>query len=295
MKNRNLQVAKDDGNDEFYTLAEDVTKELQYYQDQLVGKVIYCNCDNPKYSEFWKYFCDKFQELRLSQVISSCLQGSVVTRYDGHDYAYQHITNGSFDSPECVEILKDADIVITNPPFSKFRDYVGFLTQYSRDFLILGNQNAITYKEIYPLIQRQQVRLGVSNGTMSFLVPDSFERGNTFVQDGKKYAKFGNICWYTTLTHGFVKELDLTRHYSPSLYKKYDNYDAIDIPKIAEIPVDYYEPMGVPVTILHGFDYDKFELLGNLGSYGIDGFSLASAIYIDNKKVFKRILIRRKE
>ena len=295
MKNRNLQVAKDDENDEFYTLYSDIERELVNYKDQLVGKTVYCNCDNPEFSEFWKYFCNEFSSLRLQKVIGSYLQGSVVTRYDGYDYTYQYITNGSFDSPECIEILKEADIIVTNPPFSKFRDYVGLLIQYSKDFLILGNQNAITYKEIYPLIQRQQVRLGVSNGTMSFLVPDSFERGNTFVQDGKKYAKFGNICWYTTLEHGFVKELNLTRHYDSSLYKRYDNYDAIDVPRVADIPIDYYEPMGVPVTILHGFDYDKFELLGNLGSYGIDGFSLAAAIYIENKKIFKRILIRRKE
>ena len=295
MKNRNLQVARNDGNDEFYTLAEDIAKELQHYRDQLVEKVIYCNCDDPKHSEFWKYFRNRFQELRLRQVICSYLNGSVVTRYDGIREIQEEVTNGSYNSDECTEILKEADIVITNPPFSKFREYIDLLAQHSKDFLILGNQNAITYKEVYPLIQQRRVRLGVSGGTMSFLVPDAFERNNTYIRDGKKYAKFGNICWYTTLTHGFVKELHLTKHYDPNLYRKYDNYDAIDVPKVAEIPMDYYGPMGVPVTILHGFDYDKFELLGNLGSYGVDGFSLASAIYIDNKKVFKRILIRRKE
>lgn len=172
--------------------------------------------------------------------------------------------NGDFRSRECIELLKEADIVVTNPPFSLFREYVAQLMKYEKKFLIIGNQNNVTYKEIFPLLQNDRMWLGMNAGSQIFEVPLDFIRQNTFVaKDGKKYAKFGNICWFTNLDNKKrYEELILYRTYSPDYYPKYDNYDAIDVGRISDIPCDYYGLMGVPITFMIDYSPNQFEVLG---------------------------------
>lgn len=171
--------------------------------------------------------------------------------------------NGDFRSAECVELLKQADIVVTNPPFSLFREYVAQLMKYDKKFLIIGNQNNVTYKEVFPLIMQNRLWLGMRSGAQTFQVPMDFEKDNTYIDDGKKYAKFGNICWFTNLDIAKRhEELDLWRKYSPDVYPKYDNFDAINVDKVADIPCDYDGVMGVPITFMDKFNPEQFEILG---------------------------------
>lgn len=172
--------------------------------------------------------------------------------------------NGDFRSKECIELLKEADIVVTNPPFSLFREYVAQLMAYEKKFLIIGNQNAVSYKEVFPLLQNDKIWLGICAGAQKFAVPNNYEKDNIYIgDDGKKYAKFGNICWFTNLDHKKRhEELILFHKYSPEEYPKYDNYDAIDVGKTAEIPVDYDGVMGVPITFLDKYNPEQFEIVG---------------------------------
>ena len=228
--------------------------------------------------------------------------------------------DGDFRSAECVELLKQADIVVTNPPFSLFREYVAQLTEYNKKFLIIGNQNAITYKEIFPLLKDNEMWLGYNSGAQTFQVPLSLERNNTFIKDGIKYAKFGNICWFTNLqTKKRHQELIMYKKYTPEEYPKYDNYDAIEVSKVSEIPYDYYGYMGVPITFLDKYNPEQFEIAGmceNLDLYklktriytseecknryfelfGKKGvYDLNAAGVVNGVKVYQRLLIRRKE
>lgn len=184
--------------------------------------------------------------------------------------------NGDFRSDECVELLKEADIVVTNPPFSLFREFVAQLIEYDKKFLIIGNQNAITYKEIFPLIRNNQLWLGYKSGDMAFTVPDSYEpRATRYWVDesGQKWRSMGNICWYTNLDHKKRhEELDLYKTYSPEEYPKYDNYDAIEVGRVADIPMDYEGYMGVPITFLDKYNPEQFEIYGATESEG-KGFS----------------------
>ena len=293
--NVNLQVAKSDKFDEFYTLEQSIIDELQHYTDQLKDKVIYCNCDNPTQSNFWKYFVENFDRIGIKKLISTHYDyPTYKMEYDGRDFLKTDLEgNGDFRSQECLKILDESDIVVTNPPFSIFREYINILIEHHKQFLVLGNMNCITYKDIFPHIKEGRLRLGVNSGSMTFKVPEFFDRNNVYEKDGVKYAKFGNICWYTNLEHykmhNFIK---LDYEYSEDKYPKYDNYDAIEVSKVSIIPKDYAKPMGVPVTFLQYYNPNQFEILGNLGSYGVDGYSLSPAVYVDGKKKFKRILIQ---
>lgn len=293
--NVNLQIAKSDKFDEFYTLEQSIIDELQHYTDQLKNKVIYCNCDNPTQSNFWKYFVENFDRIGIKKLISTHYDyPTYKMEYDGHDFFKTDLEgNGDFRSQECLQILDESDIVITNPPFSIFREYINILIKHHKQFLILGNMNCITYKDIFPHIKEGRLRLGVNSGSMTFKVPEYFDRNNVYKKDGEKYAKFGNICWYTNLEHykmhNFIK---LDMEYDSKTYPKYDNYDAIEVGKVSNIPKDYIEPMGVPITFLQHYNAEQFEILGNLGSYAVDGYSLSPAVYVNGKKKFKRILIR---
>lgn len=212
-------------------------------------------------------------------------------------------SNGDFRSDECVELLKQADIVVTNPPFSLFREYVAQLIEHDKKFLIIGNQNAITYKEIFPLLKDNKIWLGYNSGAHSFLVPKDFERNNTYIKDGSKYAKFGNICWYTNLDVKKRHEnLILYKKYSPEEYHEYDNYDAIEVSKVLDIPEDYDGCMGVPITFLYNYNPEQFEIFGCTESEG-KGFSnglwdknskIAQPLVNSNRK-YKRLFIRRKK
>lgn len=206
--------------------------------------------------------------------------------------------DGDFRSPECVELLKEADIVVTNPPFSLFRDYIALLMQYNKQFAIIGNQNAITYREVLPLIRDSKVWLGYNNGHFWFKVPDSYEEKKTdfkIDENGQKWRRMGNICWFTNLDiEKRHEDMTLFRTYSPEAYPKYDNYDAIEVNRTADIPCDYYGIMGVPITFMQYFNPNQFEILGDSRYH--DGQDFSDDINVINgKTLYRRILIRRKQ
>lgn len=251
-KNNNLHNAKRAKNDEFYTTRTSVERELCNYRDHFKGKVVYCNCDDPIESEFYHYFSYKFEDLGLKKLISTGY------KEDGHGVAYiyegdkngNRIPNieeieryplkgsGDFRSEECIEFLKEADIVVTNPPFSLFREYVAQLVEYGKEFLIVGNSNAITYKEIFPLIKENKLWLGI-NPVKEFITPlTEIENEKTqYIKEGKVYQKFGNICWFTNMGHPKRnRPLDLVQRFDERYYNVYDNYPAINIDKVVDIP-----------------------------------------------------------
>lgn len=213
--------------------------------------------------------------------------------------------DGDFRSDECIELLKEADIVVTNPPFSLFREYVAQLIEYNKKFIIIGNQNAITYKEIFPLLKDNKMWIGYKSGDMAFTVPDSYEARETrfwIDENGQKWRSLGNICWYTNLDiEKRHEDMILFRNYTPENYPHYDNYDAIEVSKVADIPCDYDGAMGVPITFMDKFNPDQFEILGATESEG-KGFS--NGLWVEDSKVaqplingerkYKRIFIRRK-
>ena len=211
--------------------------------------------------------------------------------------------NGDFRSKECIELLKEADIVVTNPPFSLFREYVAQLMAYEKKFLIIGNQNAVSYKEVFPLLQNDKIWLGICAGAQKFAVPNNYEKDNIYIgDDGKKYAKFGNICWFTNLDHKKRhEELILFHKYSPEEYPKYDNYDAIDVGKTAEIPVDYDGVMGVPITFLDKYNPEQFTIIGitannpSLQKIWKEGCAKYDRPYLKGKRMYPRLLIRKKQ
>ena len=249
--NGNLHKAKAAKNDEFYTRLEDIEKELKHYTEHFKGKVVYCNCDDANRSNFFKYFSTNFQKLGLKKLITSGLKDNgtgVVAIQKGNDIDI-YDGNGDFRSEECIEFLKEADIVVTNPPFSLFREYVAQLMQYGKKFLIIGNMNAITYKEIFPYIKNNELWLGITS------VKD-------FIQPNGEIKKFGNICWFTNLEHKKRnEELILYKSYNPTEYPKFENYDAIEVSKVAEIPMDYDGVCAVPISFLDKYCPNQFEII----------------------------------
>ena len=298
-KNENLHKAKKAKADEFYTIYSDISSELGNYREHFRDKVIYCNCDDPTWSNFWRFFHNNFRSLGLKKLISTHYaegeKESYALIYEGGDDFHMEVGEiipisadegfpekensycaGDFRSLDCIRLLEEADIVSTNPPFSLFREYVSQLTKHKKGFVIIGNMNAITYKEIFPLIKNNEIWMGYRTGQCSFRVPDDFSRGNVFEgEDGFKYAKFGNICWYTNLDikkrhdglwhiGGKFDQTKAHRYYEGFewYYKKYDNYDAINVDKVKEIPIDYSGVMGVPITWLDKYNPDEFEIVG---------------------------------
>lgn len=287
-RNAQLHGAKKAKDDEFYTEYVDIENELSHYTDHFRGRTVLCNCDDPRISNFFRYFANNFDYLGLRRVIATCYRNcqpdlfssmsdehAVYLVYDGNggkptpDFSKADVLplegDGDFRSPECVRLLDEADIVVTNPPFSLFREFIGLLEQHEKKFLVLGNQNAITYKEIFPLIKSNRLWLGYKSGDMSFRVPaDSEPRKTRFWVDGtgQKWRSMGNICWFTNLDiRKRHEELLLWRKYRPEDYPKYDNYDAINVDKVADIPVDYDGVMGVPITFLDKYNPDQFEIV----------------------------------
>ncbi|MCQ2341479.1 MAG: adenine-specific methyltransferase EcoRI family protein [Paludibacteraceae bacterium] len=311
MARADLAKAKDAKKDEFYTQLIDIEKELRNYKPYFKDKVVFCNCDDPYESNFFKYFALNFNELGLKKLMATCYNGSPVsgnellldfgdTVDDPKKIAYKvEITevadvngdgainladiqylmqndknvisilkgNGSFDSPECVELLKQADIVVTNPPFSLFREYLAQLEKYDKQFIIIGNTNALTYKETFRMFQQDKIRTGYTNFNvgMFFAVPDTFEKYH-HIENGQKMARVSTSCWFTNLPVAKHKEdLVLYKHYTPEEYPRYDNYDAINVNTYTDIPCDYEGVMGVPITFLDKYNPDQFEIvaLGN--------------------------------
>lgn len=281
VKNKNLNDSKKRKNDEFYTLLPDIETELQHYKNRFRGKIIYCNCDNPEFSNFWKYFQIHFKEFGIRKLIA--------TYYDSGKPTYKYVLSsgndkptktpltgdGDFRSDECINILKEADIVVTNPPFSLFREYVAQLIKYDKRFIIIGSLNAVGYKDIFPLIKEGAIQISSNNQHQLFRIPDDYDIGVTKVDsDGHKYATIGNIAWYTNLpTIRKLKDLILTKSYSPDKYPHYDNYDAINVNKLSEIPCDYDGVMGVPVTFIAKYNPEQFKILGI--TTGSDAFEAA--------------------
>jgi hypothetical protein len=292
--NSNLRRAAKVKNDEFYTQLADIEKELKYYKNQFRDKMVYCNCDDPFESNFFKYFAANFNALKLKKLITTSYTKSPIAggqlplfemeglKPDGEEPYVIEITevpdinkdgaisledvetllrrnkkssrklkgNGDFRSEECVELLKRADIVVTNPPFSLFREYVAQLIEYGKKFLIIGNDNAISYKEFFEFIKKNKVWNG-------------YGKVKEFKQPDGTLKKFGNVGWYTNLdTTKRHEKLTLYKKYSAKEYLKYDNYNAIEVSKVSDIPMSYEGVMGVPVTFLDKYNPDQFEILG---------------------------------
>jgi hypothetical protein len=217
------------------------------------------------------------------------------------------LKTGDFRDPECIGLLKQSDIVVTNPPFSLFREYIGQLMEYEKKFLIIGNQNNVTYKEVFPLIMHNKVWLGYKSGDMAFRVPDDYEARETRYwedESGQKWRSLGNICWFTNLDHNKRhEELDLVCRYSEEEFPKYDNYDAIEVNRVDNIPFDYDGVMGVPITFLDKYNPEQFEILGateNDASEAIiklrvSGHYKYDRPYIKGVRKYARILIRNKK
>ena len=302
MKNNNLHNAKRQKNDEFYTTRAAVELELNHYKEHFRGKVVYCNCDDPIESEFTWYFARKFEDWGLKKLISTGYKESghgVMYVYDGDkngnrmpDRDEWIVTelqgNGDFRSEECIEFLKEADVVVTNPPFSLFREYVSQLVEYGKKFLIIGNKNAITYKEIFPLIKENKLWLGVYSPS-EYILPN-----------GEKTKSVSGLCrWFTNLEHDHRnRPLDLTQRYDPRYYPKYDNYDAIECSKVMDIPRDYDGVIGVPITFLDKYCPNQFRIIGCTESEG-KGFSNGlwnggvTQPMVDNKRIYKRLFIQK--
>lgn len=314
--NNNLRTAKTAKNDEFYTQLTDIEKECKHYRDFFRGKVVYCNCDDARESNFFKYFAMNFEFLGLKKLITTGFKADghgVILTYEG-DKNGNHIVddeeivvtemqgNGDFRSEECVAILKESDVVVTNPPFSLFREYVAQLMEYNKKFLIIGNGNAVTYKEIFPLIKENKMWMGASKGIggkMHFLVPDTYQnKHNLKNEKGETLAQVNTSCWFTNIEHKKRHEpLDLYKRYSAGEYPKYDNYDAIES-KTAEIPMDYDGVIGVPITFLDKYCPEQFEILGMMSGAKGEGLTNGNdgraKFYVNNKGVYARILIRAK-
>ena len=330
MSNKSLKKAKKVKNDEFYTQLSDVSEELRHYKKHFKGKTVFCNCDDPTWSAFWKYFHLNFTVLGLKKLISTHYDKDKPTYkmvYEGGDDNNIEVGvktllqgNGDFRNQECIEILKESDIVVTNPPFSLFREYVAQLMKNEKEFIIWGNNNAITYKEIFPLLKDNKIWLGyLCNKTCIFRVGNNYKFDDKItneINDGYKYGKVPSISVFTNLDikkshENLIKEPH--KKYSPDEYPKYDNYDAINVNKVADIPVDYDGVMGVPITFLGKYNPNQFEIIGGFNGckeYDYENSLLCGSIteYIDkngkikkwtgptvNKKsLYYRILIRKK-
>lgn len=306
--NTNLNIAKSAKNDEFYTRIEDIEKELKYYKDFFKGKVVYCNCDRAdgeNRSNFFVYFVENFKEFGLKRLICTSYNKGGKGRlciYNGNTNL-NNITDmdgdGDFRSEECIKWLEECDVVVTNPPFSLFRDFVAQLVKYDKKFLIIGNNNAVTYKEIFPLIKENKLWVGIStfNNGMYFAIPNDYEYKDTYKFkreiDGKKVMRVASICWFTNIEHSKLNlPLDLYKKYNPKDYPKYDNYNAINVDKVTDIPMDYDGVMGVPITFLDKYCPTQFEIVGIHGNC-YDYTKPQKSLTINGKKVYKRIMIRK--
>ena len=330
---RSLDAAKSAKKDEFYTQLSDIERELKYYKDHFRNKVVYCNCDDPTVSNFFCYFFLNFNELGLKKLITTCYKNQNFDLFSQHDQEkaigikyvgdhspsleniniFQLQRDGDFRSRECVELLKQSDIVVTNPPFSLFREYVALLMEHEKKFVIIGNKNAIAYKEIFRLIKEGRLWGGNTpmGKDMLFDVPQDYaeelvatkKEGSAYkIVDGIVKGRSQSI-WFANLDYPKRHEdLILYKRYSPDEYPKYDNYDAIEVSKTDSIPIDYDGNMGVPVTFLDKHNPDQFEILGLSASAGYDPSIVGIPILrdgdarasIDGKTKYARILIRRK-
>jgi hypothetical protein len=310
--NELLQKAKKSKSDEFYAQLCDIESELQYYKSHFQNKVVFCNCDDPRTSNFYKYFASNFNDLGLKKLVTACykkqetdlfnttnVRNGIFSEYSEPSTLLEikkFKGDGDFRSAESIELLKQSDIIVTNPPFSLFREFVEQLVKYDKKFLIIGNINAITYKEIFKLIKEDKAWLGINlgRGISGFIVPEHYELYGTETRIdsyGNKIVSPNNCLWLTNLDNFKRHEdIQLTKKYfgNENEYPKYDNYDGINVDKTEDIPLDYGGHMGVPITFLHKFNPEQFEIIKF--RKGNDGKDLS----IDGKCPYFRILIRNK-
>lgn len=311
-----LGAAKTAKKDEFYTQLTDIEKEMRYYRKHFKGKTVFCNCDDPFESNFFKYFVLNFNRLGLKKLIATCYTGSPIANQqlsifdvlgiseDTKDRPYKAVVttvydktgdggvdmfdvaelfksgenkltelegDGDFRSPECLALLDEADIVVTNPPFSLFRDYLGTLMEHEKHFIIIGNVNAITTKEVFKYIQENRLWFGASihSGDRAFYVPDDYPldaAGCGVDENGRKFIRVKGVRWYTNLDiRQRHEEMILVKQYDASIYPTYGNYAAIEVGKTSDIPCDYAGIMGVPITFMDKYCPEQFEILGRRG------------------------------
>ncbi len=318
--NKNLNQANVAKKDEFYTQLADIERELEHYKKYLKGKSVFCNCDDPRVSNFFHYFSFNFEDLKLKKLITTCYKNQKRDLFSQHDsekaiyleykgdkndnrvpdveeIGIKHLNgDGDFRSEECIKLLKQADIVVTNPPFSLFREYVAQLIEYNKKFIIIGNQNAITYKEIFKLMKENKMWLGYgfAGGNAYFKTPHVKEFAKGVYDEKTGLVKFRNLGWFTNLD---IKK----RHENLILYKtykgneqnypKYDNYDAINIDLTIDIPKDYKGTMGVPISFMDKYNPDQFEILGNEYDLNID----KGRGYVNGERKYGRIFIKHRK
>ncbi|MCL2303885.1 MAG: adenine-specific methyltransferase EcoRI family protein [Planctomycetaceae bacterium] len=353
MATKNFDKAKRSKADEFYTQLSVIEAEMRNYKMLFHGKTVFCNCDDPYESEFFKYFALYFNILGLKKLIATCYTGSPIANTElslFDDESHENKTtrhphrieitevkknadggfgltdveyllrnkknvltrlkgNGDFRSLECIELMKEADIVVTNPPFSLFREYVAQLIEYEKKFIIIGNVNAISYKEIFKLFKEDKIWFGQSihSGDREFRVPDHYPlqaAGYRVDENGVKYIRVKGVRWFTNLDFKERHEnLTLYKRYTPQEYPRYDNYDAIEVSKTVEIPVDYDGLMGVPITFLDKYNPDQFEIVDALNRYALlDAQDTNETVRknkshtcnINGKSTYFRVVIKRK-
>ena len=291
--NKNFHDAKTAKKDEFYTQLTDIEKELDHYKNHFKGKVVLCNCDDPRVSNFFHYFSYKFEQLKLKKLITTCYKNlnpeifsqnkivkAIYLEYTGDKNGDKIPSpdeigikplkdDGDFKSIECIELLKQADIVVTNPPFSLFREYVAQLIEYKKKFVIIGNMNALTYKEVFKLFKENKVWFGhsIHSGDREFGVPAHYPlnaAGCRIDEKGNKFIRVKGVRWFTNLDYEERhEEFILCKKYKPEEYPKYDNYNAINVDNTKDIPCDYKGIIGVPITFMDKYNPDQFEILGN--------------------------------
>jgi hypothetical protein len=321
-KNTILHQAKASKKDEFYTQLPDIERELRHYKKYFKDKVVYCNCDDPRVSNFFHYFSYSFEKLGLKKLIATCYKNQNMDLFSKND-AEQAILleytgdkngnnvpdpeeigiinlkgDGDFRSKESIELLKQADIVVTNPPFSLFSEYVSQLIEYDKKFIIIGHQNSITYKDVFKHIRDNKLWLGYGfKRNMAHFINRHYEDYASDADHKEGMIRVSGVQWFTNLdTKKRHEEIILHKTYNPEDYPKYDNYNAIEVSKTVNIPIDYDGAMGVPITFLNKYNPDQFELLGCSYSYGepvgyhIEGKSFN--VSVNGKNVYKRLFIR---
>lgn len=329
--NKNLARAKKEKNDEFYTQILDIENELKHYRNHFKNKIVFCNCGDDENTNFFRYFYLNFEFLCLKKLLCTAFKNKENSDSDENGLSssyYLEVSkknfflpsyneerqnynwdetkifrkplkeNGDFRSQECIDLLKQADIVVTNPPFSLFREYIAQLVEFNKKFLIMANINAVTYKDVFPLIKENKIWLGsgIGSSNIEFMVPDSYDLFGSSCRvdnNGKKFIKVSGVRWFTNLDiEKRHEDLILFRKYNPEDYPKYDNYDAINVNKTVDIPIDYDGVMGVPITFLDKYNPEQFKIIGELNN-GSDNEYDFSKPKVNNKILFKRLLIRK--
>ena len=319
-KNSNLSKARKAKKDEFYTQYTDIERELRHYTEFFRDKTVFCNCDDPKISNFFVYFVRNFKTLGLKRLITTCYKNNqpeifsqndcekaVSIIYDGGDDNNPDVAkvaataiplkgDGDFRSKECIELLIQADVVVTNPPFSLFRSYVKQLIDYEKKFLIIGNQNAITYKEIFPLVKENKMWLGFGfNRNCAHFISNDYQDYASDNDHKEGMIRVSGVVWYTNIDHKKRHEnLDLYKQYTPEEYPKYDELNAINVDKTADIPIDYYGEIGVPITFIDKYCPSQFEIL-HCSAYSDSQYSGCGSLHIKGTKIYARLIIKRKQ